>query len=140
MATKKTITSTCLGCVGNCGAVYEVEGDRIVNVKGDPTHPLTRGYTCARGRAVEDLRSSPERLKHPLRRVGEKGQGKWQRISWDQATDEMAQNYSRVREEYGPEAFVLAIGFAGVLSGFNPVTTKFLHSFGSPNRLEDLHN
>jgi len=134
------IASTCLGCIGNCGAVYEVKDNRITGVKGDKDHPLTRGYLCPRGRAVEEIRSSPQRLRYPLKRAAGKGDGKWRQISWDEAVGEIAEKLGAVREEYGPESFVLATGFAGVLSGFNPVTSNFLHLFGSPNRLEDLHN
>lgn len=136
----KAVASTCLGCIGNCGVIYEVEDNRIVNAKGDADHPLTRGYLCPRGRAVEEIRSSPERLKYPLKRAGNKGEGKWRQISWDEAMGEIAGKLGTAKEEFGPESFVLATGFAGVLSGFNPVTSKFLHLFGSPNRLEDLHN
>ena len=140
MEERKIIKSTCMGCIGNCGIIYEVEDNKIVKVKGDPSNPITKGYLCVKGHAVEEIRSSPERLKYPLKRIGSKGAGAWQQISWEEATDEIAARLSQVIEQYGPEAFVLGMGFSGVISGFNPVTSKFLHLLGSPNRLEDMHN
>lgn len=139
MGERKRVVSTCLGCIGNCGAIYEVEENRIVKVKGDPDSPLTRGYICPKGTAVEDVRSNPERLRHPLRRTGNRGEGKWEEISWEEAIGEVAERLAESKEKYGPESFVLAGGSGGVLAGLNPVTSKFLHLFGSPNRMEDLH-
>ncbi len=137
---KKVIKSTCLGCIGNCGAIYEVEDNRITDVKGDPDHPLTKGYICPKGLSVEEIRSSPQRLKHPLKRIGERGEGKWAEISWDEALDEIADNLSKIRREDGPEAVAIAIGFSGVLGGLDPIVGKFAHLFGTPNRLVDLHD
>jgi anaerobic selenocysteine-containing dehydrogenase len=140
MGHTKTVVSTCMGCMGSCGAVYEVEDNKIVKIKPDPDNPVSRGYMCPKGQAIEEMRSSPERLLYPLKRAGDRGEGKWKQISWQEAIDEMADRFGRTRADYGPESFVLSIGFAGVLSGLNPVTSKFLHHFGSPNQLEDLHN
>ncbi|MFH0844421.1 MAG: molybdopterin-dependent oxidoreductase [Pseudomonadota bacterium] len=140
MEGKRKVNSTCLGCIGNCGAIYEVENNKILKVKGDPDHPLTKGYMCPKGMAVEEIRSAPDRLKHPLKRIGNKGEGKWDQISWEDAISEIAERLSRVKEKYGAEAVVIADGFAGVLSGLDPVVGKFAHSFGTPNRLVDLHN
>ncbi len=140
MGERKKIYSTCLGCIGNCGAIYEVEDNTIVNVKGDPDSPLTKGFICPKGQAVEEIRSSPERLRYPLKRSGNRGEGKWFQISWDEALQEIADNLLRKKKEYGPEAVSLAVGFSGVLAGLDPVLGKFVHSFGTPNRLVDLHN
>jgi len=139
MEKSKTVYSTCLGCVGNCGAIYEVENNKIVKVRGDKDHPLTKGYMCPKGMAAEEIRSAPERLKHPLKRIGDKGEGKWAQISWEEATDEIADRLAQVKKEYSAEAVAVADGFSGVLSGLDPDVGKFLHLFGSPNRVVDLH-
>jgi len=140
MGERNVLKSTCLGCGGNCGAIYEVEDNKIKKVKGDTEHPLTRGFICAKGLAVEDIRSSPERLKHPMKRMGKKGEGKWAQISWDEAIGEIAENLGRVKEEYGAESFAISAGYTGIISGLNPVSGRFLHEFGSPNKLEELNN
>jgi anaerobic selenocysteine-containing dehydrogenase len=140
MVDRKTVYSTCLGCIGNCGAIYDVEDNRIVKVKGDRDHPLTKGYMCPKGMAVEEIRSAPDRLLNPLKRVGNRGEGAWAQISWEDAIGEIADRLTRVKNKYGAEAVVIADGFAGVLSGLDPVVGKFAHSFGTPNRLVDLHN
>jgi len=136
---RRTVKSNCLGCVGYCGAIYEVETNKIMKVKGDSKHPITGGYMCPKGRAVEEIRSSPERLRHPLKRMGAKGGGKWKQISWEEATDEIAERLIQVKEKHGPESFVLSVGALGVLAGLDHDIGKFLHLFGSPNRLVDLN-
>lgn len=140
METRKTVRSTCLGCIGNCGAIYEVQDNKIVRIKGDRNHPLTKGFLCVKGQSVEEIRSRPDRLRYPLKRTGVKGEGKWTRISWDDAINEIAGKLSQIKESYGPEAIVMADGFSGVLTGLDPVVGKFMHLLGSPNRLVDLHN
>jgi anaerobic selenocysteine-containing dehydrogenase len=140
MAERKTVIGTCMGCVGNCGMIYEVEENKIVKIRGNPESPLTKGHVCPKGLAIEELRSNPERLLYPLKRTGERGQGKWTRISWDEATTEVADRLLQVKQVYGPEAFVIAIGFTGVIAGLDPDIGRFLHHFGSPNRLVTLHD
>lgn len=135
----KTVTGNCLGCISSCGAIFQVENDRIVKVEGDPKHPLTRGYICPRGLATEEIRSHPERLRHPLKRVGNRGEGKWKQVSWDEAIGEIAEKLAETKEKYGAESFVLNDGFVGVLAGLDPDVGKFLHLFGSPNRFVVLH-
>ena len=77
---------------GGCGLLVGVKGNEIVQVKGDPEGYLNKGYTCFKGRVSADRLTHPDRLRHPLKRVGERGEGKWQRISWEQALDETAEN------------------------------------------------
>ncbi len=135
----KVVRSVCLGSISSCGAIYHVEDNRIVKVEGDPEHPLTRGFICPKGVAVEEVRSHPERLLHPLKRVGERGSGKWKQISWDEAIDETATRLAEIKAKYGAESVVGNIGFSGVLAGLDPGIGEFLHEFGSPNRLVCLY-
>ena len=136
---RKLIHSTCMGCIGNCGGIYEVENNKIVSVKGDPDHPLTKGYMCPKGIVVEEIRSSPERLTHPLKRVGDRGEGEWAQIPWDEAIDEIAEKLTAISKECGPEAVVFSEGYISILGGLEPALTKFSELFGSPNRMVDLH-
>jgi thiosulfate reductase/polysulfide reductase chain A len=71
--------------------------------------------------------------------MGAKGGGKWKQISWEEATDEIAERLIQVKEKHGPESFVLSVGALGVLAGLDHDIGKFLHLFGSPNRLVDLN-
>lgn len=139
MPNGKVVQSICLGCISSCGAIYHVEDNRIVKVEGDLKHPLTSGYICPRGVAVEEVRSHPERLLHPLKRVGGRGEGKWKQISWDEAIGETATRLGEIKEKYGAEAVVGNVGFTGVLAGLDPDVGKFMHEFGSPNRLVTLY-
>lgn len=68
-----------------CGMTVELEGDRLVSIKGDPDNPDSRGFLCLRGRAAHEIVGNPQRLLTPLRRVGPRGSNQWQPISWEEA-------------------------------------------------------
>ena len=70
---------------GGCALLVGVKDNQIVDIKGDPDGYLNRGYICAKGRASADRLNHPQRLRHPLKRRGERGAGKWDPISWPQA-------------------------------------------------------
>ena len=103
---------------GGCGLLVGVKGNEIVQVKGDPEGYLNKGYTCYKGRVSADRLTHPDRLRHPLKRVGERGEGKWQRISWDQALDETAQNLLRIKEKHGARAVGFGVGMPKGLEHF----------------------
>ena len=71
---------------------------------GDPAHPFTRGVLCAKVNGYLAYAQSPDRLLYPLRRRGPKGRGEFERISWDDAIDEIAERFSATIREFGPEA------------------------------------
>ncbi len=84
-----------------------VEGDRAVSVAGDPTHPLTRGFLCAKVSRYLERVYSPDRVLHPLRRVGPKGEGRFERVSWDAALDGIAARLRAIAEgPAGPQAIL----------------------------------
>jgi anaerobic selenocysteine-containing dehydrogenase len=101
-------------CPDTCGVVTEVEDGRAVKFVGDPDHPVTHGWLCAKVRPYLDHVYHPERLLYPLRRVGPKGGGQWQRISWDDALDEIGRRWRSICERYGPEA-ILPYSYSGTL-------------------------
>jgi len=89
-----------------------VEDGRAVELGGDPEHPFTRGFLCAKVNRYLERVYSPERLLHPMRRTGGKGEGRFERISWDAALDEIAARLKGVAAEHGPEA-ILPYSYAG---------------------------
>jgi anaerobic selenocysteine-containing dehydrogenase len=90
--------SYCGLCHPRCGTLLHIENDRIVKMTGDPEHPVTRGAICERGRFMPDHVYHPQRLNHPLKRVGDKGGGQWQKLTWNQALDEVAEKLSALKE------------------------------------------
>ena len=101
MATPSTQTlhSACRMCHGVHQVLVQLEGDRVVKVSGDPDSLL--GGICPKGIASTELLYHPDRLRYPLRRAGERGENQWQRISWDEALDEMATRLSTIKQESG---------------------------------------
>jgi anaerobic selenocysteine-containing dehydrogenase len=108
-----------LDCPDTCSWIVTVEGGEPVSLRGDPHHPFTRGTLCNK---VEDYLAyarSPDRLLHPLRRVGPKGSGEFKRISWDEALDRIAAGLGEVIAAHGAEAIwpFLGTGSMGLLQG-----------------------
>lgn len=116
---------------GGCGLLVGVKDNQIVQIKGDPDGYLNRGYTCYKGRVSADRLTHPDRLKYPLKRVGKRGEGKWQRISWEEALDETADNLLRIKEKYGARAVGFGVGMPKGLDHF--VLIRLANIFGSPN-------
>ncbi len=116
---------------GGCSLLVGVKGNKIVAIKGDPDGYLNRGYTCHKGRVSADRLTHPDRLRHPLKRMGERGEGKWQRISMEQALDETAENLLRIREKHGARAVGFGVGMPKGLEHF--VLIRLANIFGSPN-------
>ena len=105
--------------------------DRPFRVTGDPSDPVGRGALCVKGAASVEYLNHPMRLKHPLRRVGARGEGRWERIGWEEALDEIARKLNEVKSTYGPEAVAFMRGAA---KGYQDVyTARFANAFGSPN-------
>ena len=91
----------CVLCAQNCGLVIEVENNRIVKVKSDKTNPRSEGYFCRKGMNVAYHQHNADRLKYPLKKVG----NEFKRISWDQAIDEIAAKLQNIIGQYGPRSF-----------------------------------
>jgi anaerobic selenocysteine-containing dehydrogenase len=93
-------------CPDMCSLLAEVEGGRVVRIKGDPDQPFTAGFACAKVNRDAELVHSPERLQTPLRRTGAKGEGKFAPIGWDEALDEIVVRWRRIIAESGPLALL----------------------------------
>ena len=109
-----------------------VENGKATKVRGDPDHPFTQGGLCVKVNDYTSHTYSPNRVLHPLRRVGRKGDGKFERISWDEALDEIATRFRGIIDEYGGEAILpySYLGTEGTLNGLT-VGDPFFHRIGA---------
>ncbi len=100
----REITSVCEMCFWRCPIVGKVKDGKVVKIEGNPKSPVNGTRVCARGNSGVQLVYDPDRVKTPLKRVGARGEGKWAKISWDEALDEIAHNMQQVKKKYGPHA------------------------------------
>ena len=101
-------------CPDTCATLVEVRDGRAIGFRGDPEHPVTQGWLCAKVRPYLERVYAPDRLQYPMRRVGEKGGGQWQRITWDEALQEIAERWQAIIAEDGAAA-ILPYSFSGTL-------------------------
>lgn len=126
------VRSICCHCESRCGILVELDEDgRPAAVKGDPSHPVSRGFLCPRGRAAVDYYEDPRRLRVPLKRRGARGEGQWEEVSWDAALDEIAAKLLAIAEESGAEAAAYLNGT--LFAGDGWFGNRLLHKLGSPN-------
>lgn len=102
-------------CPASCGLLAETDGRRILRVKGDPSHPMAHGLICNKMQHYERSIHSPERILTPLRRDGEKGEGRFVPITWDEAVREITDRWKRILDEDGGNA-ILPLYYSGVMS------------------------
>jgi len=133
---EQIIRSNCRGCHGGCGVLVHVRDGRITKIEGDPDAPTNHGVMCSKGLAFQQLVYHPDRVTYPLKRAGKKGEGKWQRISWDEALDTIADKYKSIKQEYGAEAIVLGQGTGRDYEAF---LYRFANLLGTPNVLTAGH-
>ena len=122
-----------LDCPDTCALVLNInEAGRATKLSGDKTHPTTRGFLCAKVTKYLEREYHPDRLFYPLRRVGAKGEGKFERISWDAALDEIANRLDGIAREHGPEA-ILPYSYAGTMGILNGagMDRRFFHRLGA---------
>ena len=130
---RKEIHTFCGVCANSCALIAVVEGNKLISVRPDNQSkyrhdicPAAKGPLTSIG-----IENSPDRLKYPLKRVGQRGEGKWERISWGEALDAVAQKLLYLKEKFGPESLVICLGEP------KNVETAFFHRFatvfGTPN-------
>ena len=91
-------------CRDACSMIAEIKDGKMVSIKGDPKHPLTQGTVCVKGQTYAMHLYNADRIMYPMKRVGKKCEGKWERISWDQALKEIAAKLTEIKAKYGGEA------------------------------------
>jgi molybdopterin guanine dinucleotide-containing S/N-oxide reductase-like protein len=131
-------------CPDACGVLITVRDGRATKIQGDPAHPVTRGFLCAKVAKYLDRVYSPQRVLYPMRRVGPKGpqagpspastqtDSIFQRISWDEALDEIARRFKQISAEFGSEA-ILPYSYGGTLGTLNSASMdrRFFHRLGA---------
>ena len=150
MATYKTTCRLCLvrcgmhvetqeesAAEGVAGAIPNVKPGEITRMIGDRDHPLSKGYLCVKGKASRDIMDSPKRVIYPQKRVGERGSGQWQRVSWDEAQDDIAKRLNAIIDQHGARAVAAQALPPKDYFAFH----LFLDAIGSPtNFRHDSHN
>lgn len=123
-------------CWDTCSMLVYVRDGKVERVAGDPEHPVTRGFLCVKTNRYEERIYHPDRVLYPMRRVGPKGSGQFERITWDEALDTIASRVGQVVERYGAEA-VLPYSYAGTIGvlGYGSMDRRFFHRLGA-SRLE----
>lgn len=121
-----------LDCPDCCAILVETGGGRATRLRGDPGHPITRGFLCAKVARYLEREYHPDRLLHPLRRTGVKGEARFEPICWDAALEEIALRLTRAAEQFGAES-VLPYSYGGTL-GFlqgGSMDRRFFHRLGA---------
>ena len=138
---RETATGICGICPGGCGVNIELVDGKVEKVFPIKGHPI--GVVCVRGVHAREIIYSNDRLKHPLRRVGKRGEGKFEPVSWNDALTSIAESFRKIKDRHGAEAVMAYFG----RGSFDPKTTDlfgtrgvpvqgssgFLFPFGSPN-------
>jgi thiosulfate reductase/polysulfide reductase chain A len=127
--TEKVVTSVCEMCTVRCPILVRVRDGKVMRIEGNPKEKSTKGAICARGNAGISLLEDPDRVRTPLIRVGERGEGKFRKASWEEAYRYIAERLIAVRKQYGPQA----LGVARRPSAGDTFLLPFAKAFGTPN-------
>jgi anaerobic selenocysteine-containing dehydrogenase len=127
---RKAVPSVCWQCVTRCPMIGYVEDGRLVKIGGQPDSIRTEGKLCAKGQAGVNQVYDPDRILYPLRRVGKRGEGKWKRVSWDEALDEVATRLKKLRDDGEPEKFMFHYGRMKASSS-KLIKSVFLAAYGT---------
>ena len=129
----ETRHSVCaLDCPDTCSLLINVENGAGSRLRGNPDHPVTRGFLCGKVAQYLEREYSPARLLYPQKRIGAKGEGRFTRISWDEALDTIAERLQHIASEFGPEA-ILPYSYAGTMGLLNNagMDRRFFHRLGA---------
>ena len=123
--------ATCHMCFHQCAVIVHVEDGRVVKVEPDANRPFHPTRECLRKAAWLDFHNHPKRLNYPLKRKGERGEEKWEHISWGEAMDEIASKVGDIKSRYGPESITIMGGTAHGLCDYS--AWRWGNLFGTPN-------
>jgi anaerobic selenocysteine-containing dehydrogenase len=124
----KTVQTFCRICEALCGLEVTVEDGRVSEIRPDAAHVATAGFACLKGLKQHHMYASPDRLRHPEKRVG----ADWRRVSWDDANAEIGKKVQAIREAHGPDAIAMYVGTAAGFSVLHPIFAQgFMTGLGS---------
>src|SRR5579862_329467 len=130
-----TVKSFCRICTAVCGILVDVADDRVLRVRGDQEHPLSHGYTCAKGRALPRMHHHPDRIEGPLMRVD----GQLRPVSWDVCLDDLAARLRTIVDRDGPEAIGVYFGSGlGMDASGYRMMEKLFRAIGTPAKFSPL--
>lgn len=129
-AETKVVRTVCRECHNGCGMLVHVQAGKAIKVESDPESPKFRDKLCSRAQASLERLYSANRLTYPQKRVGARGEGKWQRITWDEALDTIAQKFASAKDKHGAESVALVKGIYDRHSDF---VSRLGNVFGTPN-------
>ncbi len=124
------LKTSCYACHGGCSVIATVTDGRVTKLRPDPNGALNHGKMCPKGGSGVQLLYHPEHLNYPLKRIGARGEGKWARISWDEALDTICEKYTTLKTEYGAKSLAVITGTGRHLK--NQVA-RFANVLGTPN-------
>src|ERR1700722_6461258 len=121
-----------LDCPDCCSLLVNFEDGRGAKLRGNPAHPVTRGFLCGKVAQYLEREYHPDRLLYPQRRIGAKGEGRFERISWDEALDTIAPRLASTAPDFGPES-ILPYSYAGTMGllNFGGMDRRFFHRLGA---------
>jgi anaerobic selenocysteine-containing dehydrogenase len=138
---EEIIKTICMWCHGHCKVGVHVQDGQLIKVWENQEHPYAKIFAptvrgCPRARAAADWYHHPDRLNFPLKRIGDKGEGKWEQITWEQALDEIAAKLGEIKKQYGAEAVANTTGTGRTHDEYR---RRFCNLFGSPNNIGQGH-
>ncbi len=107
---EETIPTACTMCPAECALKVTLSDGVVSSIYGNPYAPLNDGVICAKGASGTQMVYSPYRIKYPMMRVGERGEGKFKRISWDEAYDFLGKKLTEIKQQFGPESVIMDCG------------------------------
>ena len=132
MGEVKKVRTACRNCHGGCGVIAHVKDGKVIKVEGDPDSPISHGTMCSKGLAITQLAYHPDRILYPMK----KGDNGWERITWDEALDTVAEKFKQVIKQYGPESIVIGQGTG---RDYESHLYRFANLLGTPNVLTAGH-
>ncbi len=130
----RSVIGTCPVCFNSCPVTYHLEKGRLTSITGVDSDPVSQGRLCPKGQFQIQMYNSPERLTQPLKRVGQRGEGRFQPIDWDTALDEVADRLKSVRKRYDARALAIYTGTRSSWLNKAGGAALFAELFGTPNQ------
>ncbi|HXZ93488.1 MAG TPA: 4Fe-4S dicluster domain-containing protein, partial [Burkholderiales bacterium] len=129
----RVVPGGCNICFNCCSTKFHFRGEQLVKITGNDEDPLLAGRVCPKSQLTLQLYRSPRRLLYPQKRIGARGEGRFERVSWEQALDEISEKLTKTKKEHGAEALALFIGTRTGMLDYLGYTRLFAQLWGTPN-------